>query len=65
MPRVFDPAGQYMLTVSHEYADKAVARGEAALDEESGCLVVIPQPMNELSELEKRKIRLAKERAKR
>lgn len=65
MPRVFSPDGGYMLTVSHEYAAKAVARGEAAMDEESGCLVVIPQPINELSELEKRRRRLAKERANR
>jgi hypothetical protein len=65
VPHVFSPDGNYMTTVSSEYADKAVTRGEAARDEETGHLVVIPVAVNEMTELEKRKYRLAKERAAR
>lgn len=65
MPHVFSPDGHYMTTVSQTYADKAVARHEAAADPETGHLVVIPQEVNVLSEADKRRIRLAKERANR
>jgi hypothetical protein len=65
MPPVFSPDGFYMTTVTSSYADKALARGEVGTDADTGHLVVIPQPINELTEAEKRAIRLAKERAAR
>ncbi len=65
MPPVFSPDGFYMTTVTSSYAAKALARGEVGQDPATGHLVVIPVAVNEMTELEKRKYRLAKERAAR
>ncbi len=51
----------FMTFVSDDYARKALARGELEQNEE-GTLVVVPQPMNEMSPAEKRAYVLAKER---
>ena len=57
----FDPDGNFLALGSDEYEARALARGEAVVAE-SGRLVVIPQPIRELTPEEKRRIALAKER---
>lgn len=59
--RVNTPDGEYLIKVSDEYVAKALARGEI-VETEGKHLVVVPQPIRELNEDEKRRIRLAKER---
>lgn len=58
----FDPDGNFLTVVTDEYAVRALNRGEAVLCE--GHLVVVPQPIRELTPDEKRRIAQAKERAK-
>ncbi len=60
---VFDPAGDYLTSVTREYARKALARGEVV--KVDGHLVVVPQPVHQLTPDERRRIHLAKIRAKR
>lgn len=62
---VFDPAGDFVAWApSDEYVAKALARHEIVRNE-SGHLVVVPQPINQMTGDEKRRYALAKERAKR
>jgi len=60
----FDPDGNYLAMVTDDYAATALRRGECVVSED-GHLVIVPQPINELSPEVKRRIQLAKERAKR
>ncbi len=60
---VFDPEGNFMAWVGEDYLASALARGEVVEDDD-GVLRVVPQPVRELSPEEKRRLVLAKERAK-
>lgn len=60
----FDPEGNFVAVVSDEYRARAIARGECVVSDD-GYLVVLPQPIRELTPEEKRRLALAKERAKR
>lgn len=60
---VFNNEG-FMTWISEPYMKAALKRGEICEDEE-GVLRVIPQPIRELSPLEKRALVLRKERSKR
>lgn len=51
----------FMAFVTASYADKAIARGELKENEE-GVLMVVPQPVRQLTPEEKRALHLAKER---
>jgi hypothetical protein len=57
----FDPDGNFLTLVSSEYEAAAIRRGEAVVTDD-GYLVVVPQPIKELTPEEKRRIALAKER---
>lgn len=58
----FDPDGNFLAFVSSDYAAAAIRRGECVLAE--GHLVVVPQPIRALTPEEKRRLELARERAK-
>ena len=60
----FDTNGEFVAWApSDEYIDRALARGELVLND-NGHYVVVPQPIRALTGDEKRRIALAKERAK-
>lgn len=51
----------FMAFVSETYAEKGLARGELA-ENEDGVLMVVPQPVKQMTPEEKRAYHLAKER---
>lgn len=60
----WEPDGTFAgFAPSDEYVEKALARGELVRSEDD-YLVVVPQPIRELTPEEKRRLVLARERAK-
>lgn len=65
MRSVFDKEGQFLASINSSYEAKAKARGEIGETDDGFLILTGTGYWNDLSAVEKRKIHLAKERAKR